>query len=71
MQAENVVWTFKNKRIFTDFIKISSLEKHYGDSLIDWLCWGFTTRQPLLVILCCLPEKGRKEIDSRGDEKEG
>ena len=30
-------------------------------SLIDWLCWGLTTRQPLRVILCRLPEKGRKE----------
>ena len=30
------------------------------------------TCQPLWVILCRLPEKGRKEIgDSRGDEKEG
>ena len=28
----------------------------------DWLCWGLTTRQPLWVILCHLPEKGRKEI---------
>ena len=37
------------------------------------LCWGLTTRQPLRVILCCLPEKGRKEIrrESRGDEREG
>ena len=26
------------------------------------LCWGLTTRQPLWVILCRLPEKGRKEI---------
>ena len=25
---------------------------------IDWLCWGLTTRQPLWVILCRLPEKG-------------
>ena len=24
---------------------------------------GLTTRQPLLVILCRLPEKGRKEIE--------
>ena len=40
--------------------------------LIDWLCWGLTTRQPLRVILCRLPEKGRKEIEeSRGDEREG
>ena len=39
---------------------------------IDWLCWGLTTRQSLRVILCRLPEKGRKEIEeSRGDEREG
>ena len=25
------------------------------------LCWGLTTRQPLWVILCGLPEKGRRE----------
>ena len=30
-----------------------------------WLCWGLTTRQPLRVILCRLPEKGRKEIEER------
>ena len=41
---------------------------------VFWLCWGLTTRQPLRVILCRLPEKGRKEIEereSRGDEREG
>ena len=39
---------------------------------VHWLCWGLTTRQPLRVILCRLPEKGRKEIEeSRGDEREG
>ena len=31
--------------------------------LSDWLCWGLTTRQPLLVILCHLPENRRKEIE--------
>ena len=40
--------------------------------IIDWLCWGLTTRQPLRVILCRLPEKGRKEIEERVEEmKEG
>ena len=30
------------------------------------------TCQPLWVILCCLPERGRKEIEkSTGDEREG
>ena len=37
-------------------------------SYIDWLCWGLTTRQPLRVILCRLPEKGRKEIEERVEE---
>ena len=31
--------------------------KHY----VFWLCWGLTTRQPLRVILCRLPEKGKGE----------
>ena len=26
------------------------------------MCWGLMIRQPLWVILCRLPEKGRKEI---------
>ena len=34
----------------------------------NWLCWGLTTRQPLRVILCRLPEKGRKEIEERVEE---
>ena len=51
---------------------ISSAEKRtYSRSSIilsDWLCWGLTTRQPLRVILCRLPEKGRKEIEERVEE---
>ena len=35
---------------------------------IDWLCWSLTTLQPLRVILCRLPEKGRKEIEERVEE---
>ena len=27
----------------------------------NWLCWGLMTCQPLRVILCRFPEKGRKE----------
>ena len=30
---------------------------------IDWLSWGLTTHQLLWVILCRLPERGRKEIE--------
>ena len=36
--------------------------------LTDWLCWGLMTHQPLWVILCCLPEKGRKEIEETEEE---
>ena len=36
--------------------------------MIDWLSWGLTTRQPLWVILCRLPEKGRKEIEEIVEE---
>ena len=32
------------------------------------LCWGLTTCQPLWVILCRLPEKGRKEIEETVEE---
>ena len=32
------------------------------------LCWGLTTRQPLWVILCHLPERGRKEIEEIVEE---
>ena len=34
----------------------------------DSLCLGLTTRQPLCVILCRLPEKGRKEIEEIAEE---
>ena len=33
-----------------------------------WLSWGLTTRQPLWVILCRLPEKGRKETEEIAKE---
>ena len=32
------------------------------------MCWGLTTRQPLQIILCHLPEKGRKEIEEIVEE---
>ena len=35
----------------------------------DRLCWGLTTRQPLWVILCRLPVKGRKEIVEEAKER--
>ena len=43
------------------------------DRKTDWpmktlIVLGFTTRQPLRVILCRLPEKGRKKIEERVEE---
>ena len=35
---------------------------------LEWLCWGLMTCQPLWVILCCLPENGRKEIEEIVEE---
>ena len=32
------------------------------------MSWGLTTRQPLWVILCHLPEKGRREIEEIAEE---
>ena len=34
------------------------------------LCWGLTTRQLLWVILCRLPEKGRREIVEEMKERD-
>ena len=36
--------------------------------MVDWLCWGLTTRQTLWVILCHLQEQGRKEIEETVEE---
>ena len=38
--------------------------------MIEKLSSGLTTRQPLRVILCRLPEKGRKEIEEILEEME-
>ena len=32
------------------------------------MCWGLTKRQPLRVVLCRLPEKGRKETEEKVEE---
>ena len=43
-----------------------------GEIKIFLLCWGLMTHQPLWVILCHLPERGRKEIEEMVEEmKEG
>ena len=36
-----------------------------------WLSWSLTTRQPLWVILCRLPEKGRKKTEEIAEEMKG
>ena len=38
------------------------------DCILLLLCWVLTTHQSLLVILCHLPEKGRKEIEEIVEE---
>ena len=48
-------------------VQVRSFSYMWND-LGYWLCWGLTTRQPLRVILCRLPEKGRKEIEERVEE---
>ena len=49
--------------------KLTSLaNKCDAETIFDWLCWGLTTRQPLWVILCRLPEKGRKETEEIAEE---
>ena len=30
---------------------------------LDWLSWGLKTHLPFWVILCRLPEKGKREIE--------
>ena len=35
---------------------------------VHWLCWGLTICQPLWVILCRLPKKGRKEKEEIVEE---
>ena len=40
-----------------------STNRHDDSFMINWLCKDLKTRQPLLVILCYFPEKGRKEIE--------
>ena len=53
--------------------QLASSETNWsGSTLFEkagyWLCWGLTTRQPLWVILCHLPEKGRKVIEEIVEE---
>ena len=47
---------------FLTLVMLNKLRCH-THFIFYWLCCGLTTRQPLWVILCRLPEKGRKEIE--------
>ena len=38
--------------------------------IMSLIVWGLTTYQPLWIILCCLQEKGRKEIEEIVEMKE-
>ena len=66
---EAIAYTTHHTIIFT-----LNIGHHYSvpnlswvvDWLIDWL--GFNECQPLWVILCHLPEKGRKEIEELVEE---
>ena len=59
----------RRKQIYSIIAGPFSEENLYaGKQTIDWLCWGLTTRQPLWVILCRLPETGRKETEEIVEE---
>ena len=47
------------------FVEIDheTFSSHSLPSANSRLCWGLTTCQPLWVILCPLPEKGRRQIE--------
>ena len=65
MTVENISWSFSTKeRCRTRRGSNPRPPDHQSEAdptpLID--CLGLTTRQPLWVILCRLPEKGRREI---------
>ena len=40
----------------------------YSENFFFFLSWGLMSRQPLWVILCHLPDKGRKEIEEIEEE---
>ena len=68
-----IIYIYDNLYIFEPcYIKncviMNRVIKRLKCILFIWLCWGLTTRQPLRVILCRLPEKGRKEIEERVEE---
>ena len=55
-----------SNQIWLSYILSTSSANHLYTWI--WLSWGLTTRQPLWVILCRLPEKGRKETEEIAEE---
>ena len=58
-------------RCHNKVIREKTVTQSGGDRFFH-LCWGLTTRQPLRVILCRLPEKWRKEMieEMKGRDRE-
>ena len=87
MSTDNIYFHGEIRKIFTGYPPLTR-SMVFGESAVMifsyfsikvyvvgfCLCWGLMTCQPLWVILCHLPEKGRREIEeihcSRGDERE-
>ena len=63
IQIDNFILGFI---VYISFCYVTKLIVSYHT--IDWLSWVLTTCQPLWVILCRLPEKGRKEIEEIVEE---
>ena len=63
---ELLIGTFR--QFLTDFSARDMIMAAYNRFTFCLLCWGLTTSQPLWVILCRLPEKGRKEIEEIVEE---
>ena len=61
-----VLWT-PCKKVNSCLIRTILEFKGYAQCFF-WLSWGLMTRQPLWVILCCLPEKERHEIVEIAEE---
>ena len=51
-----------------EFKEVNIVKASFRDDMVDWLCWGLMTLQPLWVILCRLPEKRRREIEETVEE---
>ena len=66
-----LVSTISNSHVFLLKKNVSSFCKSYPHFFQEnWLCWGFTTCQPLSVTLCHLQEKERREIEEVVEEIE-